>query len=453
MSEIAVIGFGTGKREELTVEALDFIMEADMLIGARRMVEGAMRIREDRPCLTCESFRTDEMIRAAEEHPEADRIAVLFSGDTGFFSGAGAFLKAAESLKVSESLKVPESLKASESLKTETGMKTGSGSETAGRRGNIRVMPGISSVVAFCAKLGRSWQDLTFVSLHGKKAHIVSEVMHAPHVFVLLGSEDGAAEVCRKLCACDLKDAEVTLGENLGSENERILKGHPEDFSFRTGCALSVMLIDNPHACASPCAIPDDAFIRGKVPMTKEEVRTISVAKLRPGISSVIYDIGAGTGSVTVELAERAYRGEVYAIEKNPEAISLLKQNTEKFRTDNVHIVEGTAPDVIRDLPAPDRVFIGGSGGNLREILCAVCALSPSVRVVVNAITPETVAAAIEAFRTLDFSEPEILSVTVAKARKAGNVHLMTGQNPVYILTAEKIAEASGQDTRGRNRA
>lgn len=172
----------------------------------------------------------------------------------------------------------------------------------------------------------------------------------------------------------------------------------------------------------------DEVFIRGKVPMTKEEVRCVSIAKLAPEKDSIIYDIGAGTGSVSIEMALAYPEGKIYAIERNPEGIELIKQNIGKFDVKNIEIVEGTAPDCLKGLPAPTHVFMGGTGGGLKDIVEAVRKMNPDTRFVMNIITPETLA------ESLGFAE-EIVQMQISRARVAGAYHLMTAENPVYIVT------------------
>ncbi len=137
--------------------------------------------------------------------------------------------------------------------------------------------------------------------------------------------------------------------------------------------------------------VPDDLFVRGKVPMTKEEVRVVCLAKLRLPAGGVFWDVGAGTGSMAVEAAILG-RGQVYAVERDPEGLDLIRANLDRFGLDNVHVVAGEAPDVLADLPDPDRVLVGGSGGHLTEILQEVNRrLKPEGVVVVPAITVEKV--------------------------------------------------------------
>lgn len=180
----------------------------------------------------------------------------------------------------------------------------------------------------------------------------------------------------------------------------------------------------------------DEEFIRGRVPMTKSEVRAVSISKLEPTEGDIVYDIGAGTGSVAVEMALTTRCGHVYAVEYKKEACELIRRNREHFHVNNLTVVEGEAPGVLEGIPGPDKVFLGGSKGKLREILDWIWNKNPGTRVVVNAAALETLAA-VSAYLREHRMEAEIVCVQVARARRLGEYHLMEGQNPVYIVTIE----------------
>ena len=181
--------------------------------------------------------------------------------------------------------------------------------------------------------------------------------------------------------------------------------------------------------------LPDGAFLRGDVPMTKEEVRALALSKLRLEEHHVVWDVGAGTGSVSVECALSCPAGRVYAVEKKAEALALLAENRARFGADNLEIVAGTAPEALADLPAPDRVFLGGTSGSLEEILQVVFHKNPAARVVCTAVTLETVGEAARLFAPL--AEADMVQLSVTRTRKAGRYHLMDAQNPVWIFSGE----------------
>lgn len=409
--KVYFVGIGMGRESLLTGEAKECVETCDVLIGAARMLELFVDLEHadsesdnqkkygvDKPYLA--EYRPEKIKEFLEQHREYRKCAVVFSGDTGFYSGAK---KLAEILE---------------------------GSEV-----EIQFLPGISSVVYLAARLGMNWEDAKIVSIHGRRQNFIHAIAHHRKTFLLLGRADGE-EICRKLAWYQMQDVRVYIGKRLSYEDEEIISksGYdvcPEDFE-----GLTAVMIENPHPSESVCLhLPDDAFIRGKVPMTKEEVRTVSLAKLKLTRDAVLYDVGAGTGSVSVEAALQSEDIRVYAIEKNPEGVELIHQNKQKFCTDQVEVVEGTAPQAMEGLEAPTHVFLGGSSGNMKEILREVRKKNPQAKIVINAISLETLQEVMEASKEGLLREPEIVQMTVAKSRKLGNYHMMTGMNPIFIIS------------------
>lgn len=184
--------------------------------------------------------------------------------------------------------------------------------------------------------------------------------------------------------------------------------------------------------------IPDEYFVRGNVPMTKEEIRVLSISKLRLQEDSTIWDIGAGTGSVSVEAALISKKGVVYSIEKEEEGVRLINENIKKFNVENVVVVDGLAPDALLDLPSPDRVFIGGTGDKMYQIFDIVTTkLKEDGVVVVNGITLDTVYSAHHYFKQRLFNV-QTICVNVSVSKEAGNKTMMVSQNPVYIISAKR---------------
>ena len=392
--EVLLVGIGMGPGD-MTVRAAEKVRQADLLIGARRMLDAVDTSGRD----VLAEYRSDAIVDYMDSHPEYGRIAVLLSGDIGFYSGAKGLLS-----KIDRS------------------------------RYDVDTEAGISSAVYLCSKMGETWQDAYLTSAHGRDSNIVGLVNTHPKVFTLLSGEDTVHAMCRQLFDYGLNDVSVTIGQDFGYPTERIFTGTPSECLDTEFGDLCVALIVNPDPdTRNPVGIPDEEFTRGDAPMTKSEVRALSVAKLKLSPDSVVYDVGAGTGSVSVEMALTAFEGRVYAIEREDVAADLIEVNKRKFRASNIEVVRGLAPDAMADLPTPTHAFIGGSAGNLKQIVQCLLDKNPDVRVVINSVTIETMSETLQVIRELNLVEEEFVNITVARSRRLGKYHLMTGQNPVYI--------------------
>lgn len=401
--QITLLGIGMGSEETLTIQGRHAVEQADLIIGARRMADAVALPGQD----VFYEYRSNVIAAYIREHPEYARIVIALSGDVGFYSGAKGLLKALD--------------------------------------GNVEIICGISSVVYFMSRIGLSWDDARIVSAHGRACNLVSLIRTNQKVFAILGTSDGAAHLAKKLNDYGMGDVLLYIGENLSYDNEKIFVKQAKELIDYEGDALSVICAYNPKAKAAPTThgLPDDAFTRGKAPMTKTEVRTVSLAKLCLDEDSICYDIGAGTGSVSVEMALRASQGMVYSIEKKEDALALLAENKKKFALDHMQIVPGTAPDAMKELPSPTHAFIGGSSGNMKEIVELLLEKNPQVRMVINCITLETVGEALSCIREMQTErsewewESEVVQLGVARSKEIGRYHMMMGENPIYIITIQ----------------
>lgn len=188
-----------------------------------------------------------------------------------------------------------------------------------------------------------------------------------------------------------------------------------------------------------PLGIPDEEFIRGKVPMTKQEIRILTIAKARIKPDSVICDVGAGTGSISIEAACQAKDGMVYAIERNPNGVELIKKNAQKFGVYNLKVIEAYAPEGFDELPMLDAAIIGGSGSNLPSILDSIDKkLNTGGRIVMNCITIQTIAQCLEYMRKREDYTYEAVQVQVSQLEQVGRYDMAKANNPIYIVTCEK---------------
>ena len=228
------------------------------------------------------------------------------------------------------------------------------------------------------------------------------------------------------------------MGENLGTPAEAIRFGLARELAEQSFAPLSVLLIEREALPSRRTpGLPDDAFIRGAVPMTKQEVRAAALAKLAVTPKDTLWDVGAGTGSVSVELALAAPAGQVYAVECDPEACGLIRQNRETFHACNLTLVEGRAPAALADLPAPDAVFIGGTKGGMEAVVDTVLARNPNARICISAIALETLSAAVAAL-TAHGLAAEVTQIAVSRTRPAGRLHLLMANNPIFLITGER---------------
>ncbi|MBQ8955310.1 MAG: precorrin-6y C5,15-methyltransferase (decarboxylating) subunit CbiE, partial [Clostridia bacterium] len=390
--QVTLAGIGMGGADTRTLGLDKALMKADCVIGARRMLESVHTA--GKPAFTAVAARDIAQIIRRED---ARRFLVLLSGDTGFYSGAKGLLQALEGM-------------------------------------DVEVLPGISSLQYFCAKLGRAWEDVRPVSLHGREADLAGALRENPAVFVLVGGEDGAKKALTRLAEAGLGHLSAAVGERLGYPEEKITRGAAAELAAGRYDALSVILVENPDWEKEIVSqgLPDEAFDRDETPMTKSEVRAVSLAKLALTRNAVVYDVGSGSGSVTVEAARLASRGQVYAIEMKPQAVALTRQNVKKFHLENVQVIEGRAPEALAALPAPTHAFIGGSSGNMGDIVRCLLEKNPRVHIAANAVTLESVAELSEIAR--DFDHSDIAEIAVSKPRQLGRYRLMTAQNPVYVF-------------------
>ena len=384
-----IIGAGMGARDGLTGEAKRALDAADAVFATARLA----------------GLRADAKICPLGELAEravssgAASAALLVSGDVGFFSAAPRLRQAL----------LPH--------------------------GAVTLFCGLSSMQVFCAKLGMAYEDAFAVSLHGRRGSLLGPVSYHEKVFALTGGENRADALCAGLAEAGLGRLTVHLGENLGAADERVTTGTAASLAG-AGCGdLAVLLVENPAAAGASAPIRDTMLTRGKAPMTKEEVRWVALAKLAVRPRDTVWDVGAGTGAMTLELARRAHLGLTYAVERNPEALALLRENRVKLGGYNVLPVPGPAPEALHALPAPDCVFVGGSGGALAGILRAAREKNPKVRVAVTAVSLETVGEALGALGEAGFANIETVQLAAARGQTAGSHTLMRANNPVYLFT------------------
>ena len=393
--KVWIIGMGCGG-ETITAEARKILSEADLMTGAPRLLQLASSM------VSCEMIAEYRPLRIWEilTARKPSTAVCLVSGDPGFFSGAASLYN----------------------VLREHGI-------------NSQVIPGISSMQMLSARIQKPWQDWRICSAHGTECDPVFEVMQRKPVFFLTSGSEQALDICRCLDQAGLDFLEVTVGENLGERDERIRTASVRECLEMKLSSLQVLLVEPaPMPEMRLPGIPDEDFLRGKVPMTKQEIRCLVLSKLALRPADVCWDIGTGTGSVSVEMALQCRA--VWSVEQSREALELAKCNRDRFHAWNLHLAEGTAPEALADFPKPDAVFVGGSGGRLIDILGEVHRRNPSARICVSAISLETLQTAVQTLEELGY-QTGVVQVGISKSKEAGKLHLMLAQNPVFLITGE----------------
>lgn len=400
MKKVYIVGIGIGSKDFLHKRAIDTIDKCHILMGAERMLKGFAHLNKD----TFKCIDSASMYEYIKNDMEHESFAVLVSGDTGFYS---------LSKKLTELL-------------------------LENNVAQVENIPAIGSLQYFSSKLNLSWDKLKYVSAHGRKLNIVSNVIFNDKVFMLTDKDLSPDKICRILTDKGLGHLKVSVGENLSYDNERIIQDRADNIASMKFESLAVIIVHNDNPISPDDvnrSIRDEEFITGPAPITKSEIRTISVGKLGLREDYTVYDIGAGTGSVSIEAALKLSNGTLYAIEKDLDAYELIKENIKKFKTYNIEVINDTAPKGLESLPAPDACFIGGSSGNMDEIMAMVLEKNPTVKIVINTITLESLNEALECMKKYHLEDVEIVNVSVARSREVGRYHMMMAQNPIYIIS------------------
>ena len=350
---VTLIGMGSGQPESLTLQSLAALRQADLILGARRLLAA---LPAGCTANRAAAYRADEVAELLHTSG-AENAVLVYSGDT--------------------------------------------------------------------------------VSAHGRACDPVAECMQGRPAFFLTGGSEGPATLCAQLAAEGFGEVEAVVGQCLGTPEEKLFRGRVQELAAGRFDSLSVLLVEAAEVQPRRTpGLPDEAFERGSVPMTKQEVRAAVLAKLAVRPEDILWDVGAGTGSVSVELALAAPRGRVYAVECDPEGCALIRANRQRFLARNLTLVEGLAPAALADLPAPDAVFIGGSKGSLAAIVDAALEKNPAARICASAIALETLSAAVAAL-TARGRTVQVSQIAVSRARAVGGLHLMMAQNPIYLITGE----------------
>lgn len=398
-NRIIVVGAGPGAPSQLTRAAEDAVRGCRCAVAAERhawMAEGCGKI------IILRGF--DDTFSEMERELEKGDVAVIVSGDPGIYSLMPLLKK-----------RFPE------------------------RR--VEAVPGISSLQSLCAEAAERWDDAKILSGHGRGisgAKVLSTVDCSRATIFFCGTDKTPRWFCRLLAENGLDGVEITVGERLSYGDKKIVRGRPSEVAEKEFGPLSIVLAVNPSPSEAPQALPCDSdFIREKdIPMTREEVRAVILAKLGLSRASVLWDIGSGTGSISAAAAALCPDGEVCAVEIAPAAAELSVRNMKKLRAYNVRVHVGAALETVDALPAPTHIFVGGSGRELPELLEKIASMEAGIKVVVSAVTLKTYSIASEALSGPGFSGFDAVQINVSRMKKIGESAIMAAQNPVTIFSA-----------------
>ena len=396
---ITLIGMGSGTPGSLTAQGLAALQGADRILGAKRLLatlpEGCTGNRQA-------LYKPDEILACLAAHPDEKNCAGV---QRRYRSGASLLRRIPAAAR-------PTMLRAFLAWTLVSG---------AARPG---VQPATPAIKPYSFSPARRGPD------SGPR-------LPRPGVRRRAFSPAGPTPLCG-LTAAGLGDAHALVGENLGTPDEKIHFGTAQELAGQAFASLSVLLVEHAvHPERRTPGLPDEAFIRGEVPMTKQEVRAAALAKLAVRPADTLWDVGAGTGSVSVELALAAPQAHVYAVECEPDACALIRRNREKFAAWNLSLIEGRAPAALEALPAPDAVFIGGTKGSMAAVVDTVLAKNANARICIAAIALESLSAAIAALTAHGLSA-EVTQLAVSRTRPAGRLHLLTANNPIFLITGER---------------
>jgi len=312
-------------------------------------------------------------------------------------------------------------------------------------KAKIIVHPAVSAMQLLFSRLNIPWHDARFISLHGRKAvPQMAEILSHPKVCLLTDRENNPAVIAtamlRRISPRQRSGFSLFVGEQLGAAGERVSAGSLEEIAGRQFAQPNTVVILQDWTRERPYPVfglGEREIDHSRGLITKNEIRAAAIHALRLPAHGVFWDVGAGSGSISIESARLARGLQVFAVEKNSEQVEHIAGNRERFRAWNIDIVTGAAPAVLQDLPAPDRVFIGGSGGNLAAIVIAACSrLKADGRVVISAVLDATRDAAPDLLHSQGLA---VEITTLAVERRTYPDPHVTRLNPITLIAGQKI--------------
>jgi len=407
MTPVAIIGMGLSP-QDLTARHQQIIESADVLVGGQRLLDYFKATPVRKKVIDKKISEAVDFIR---EQMTTQSVVVLASGDPLFF-GIGAILVKALG---------PE---------------------------NVAVYPNISSIAAAFARIKEPWSQVRVVSLHGRKDdRAVFKALEEAHTVALFTDPvRNPGWIAKRLIAEAYPDTKICVLESLGTTAERFSWYSLEQASEMTFSEPNLVVLkrNDPEQkleITPRLGIPDNYFLHEKGLITKSEIRAITLAKLQLLPDHVLWDLGAGSGSVSIEASLLVPRGRIVAVEKNAGRIEQIKCNLIRFGTRNIEVVQAEMPDGLAELPPPDRIFIGGGGRNLSKIIdTAAGFLKPNGIVVINTVLMPNVLTAMDTLEALGF-KTSMVQAQISHSRKMPWSARLEAQNPVWIISGLQISD------------
>lgn len=395
LKKLVIIGGGTGMPEYLLPVAKKAIENADCVIASERFLKN-LNIKNGELL-----EKIPKLLEQLPKKLEQKNIALVVSGDPLLYSLCRTIQN-----------KYPEI--------------------------NLEIIPAVSSLQLLGAKFGLTMEKSAILSLHGRNCHdgtIAYTVSENPVTFFFCSEKQGAKEIAEILINYHLEDTELYIGASLSYPEQELFHGKPELFLNFKNPILCVVAVknSNPKLIKNPVLLPDNAFLRNQSPMTKEEIRAIILSKLKLQPDFTIWDIGAGTGSISVECARFCIFGQVYAVEYKNSALEILEKNKNYFQLANLNIISGIASEQIKNLPLPNCIFIGGSGGEFAEIFKKINTLNKKIRLVISSVTLESQAEIYPILKNIP--DLEITQVSISHAKNIKNYHILQQNHPILIYS------------------
>ncbi len=409
--KVLVVGVGSEGPAGLPLVLQNRIAQADLLCGSERLLKHWAGLQVEKMVIRA---NIPELVERLRRRGEA-RVVVLASGDPGFYGIAGTLLRY---------------LPADE----------------------LEIVPHVTSPQLAFARAGIPWSDAIFTSAHARPlAEVVGWARRAPKLGILTDHKHTPALIAKTLLAAGIEDCRAIVAENLGLPDERLTDTRLSALPGMEFSPLNVLLlIHDPDWRPQPVFAPRpaEAYVHRRGLITKAEVRALILARLALSETDIAWDIGAGSGAVSIEMALLAWRGRVFAVEQDAENLAYLRENISRFGVLNVEVVAGSAPAALEGLPQPDAVFIGGSGGQIPGILDVVCRrLRPGGRIVLSVVTLENLNEAVGGLKARGFAA-EMTLVNVARSKSIADLTRFEALTPVFVVTGTPAPGKGEEDDR-----